>query len=377
MFDSFFMAGFECSSHRRPDGVRLDLIRSTGHHGCVLEDYRACSRLGLTTVRDGLRWHLIEQSPGRYDWSSWQPMLEASAEAGVQIIWDLCHYGYPDDLQLDSEAFVERFAAFAAAAVREQRRVTGRPALICPINEISFFAWAVNSGYFPSLPEARPGLVKRQLIRAALAGIAAIRAVEPETRFVWAEPLINIVPRGRSDEDIARARMLHDAQFEALDLLLGRGDPELGGGPHAADCIGLNYYPENQWIEGGSVIPMGNYDYVPLAELLAQAHHRFGKPLFIAETGAERSARPAWFRYVCDEVAEARRNGIPIEGVCIYPVTSFPGWDDSRHADVGLFSTPRADGTRRVYEPLASELRWQQEQRAGGASPQLLRSCSA
>jgi hypothetical protein len=55
-FASFFMGGFECSSHRRSDGLRLDLIRSTGHEGHVLSDYRACAELGLRTVRDGLRW---------------------------------------------------------------------------------------------------------------------------------------------------------------------------------------------------------------------------------------------------------------------------------------------------------------------------------
>ena len=64
-FDSFFMAGFECSSHRRRDGVRLDLIRATGHDRHVLRDYRLCKELGFRTFRDGLRWHLIEKSPGQ------------------------------------------------------------------------------------------------------------------------------------------------------------------------------------------------------------------------------------------------------------------------------------------------------------------------
>ena len=31
LFDSFFGAGFECSSHRRRDGHQLDLIAATGH----------------------------------------------------------------------------------------------------------------------------------------------------------------------------------------------------------------------------------------------------------------------------------------------------------------------------------------------------------
>ena len=173
------------------------------------------------------------------------------------------------------------------------------------------------------------------------------------------------------------AAALSAGQFEALDLLLGLKEPELGGNAGAADGIGVNYYPENQWIEGGSTIPAGNHDYRPLADLLEEAYQRFGKPLFISETGAERSARPAWIHYVCDEVREARRRGVPIEGVCIYPVTSFPGWDDSRHAEVGLFSTPHSDGTRRVYEPLAEELRRQQELLAAERQPQLLRTSSA
>ncbi len=46
-FASFFQAGFECSSHRRRDGVRLDLIRATGHDKHVLQDYRTCRQLGF------------------------------------------------------------------------------------------------------------------------------------------------------------------------------------------------------------------------------------------------------------------------------------------------------------------------------------------
>jgi hypothetical protein len=64
LFDSVFMAGFECSSHRRKDGLRLDLIHATSHDSHALGDYRRCADLGLLTVRDGLRWHLIETAPG-------------------------------------------------------------------------------------------------------------------------------------------------------------------------------------------------------------------------------------------------------------------------------------------------------------------------
>ncbi len=40
-FQSFFQAGFECASHRRPDGRRLDLLAATGHDQHCEQDYRA------------------------------------------------------------------------------------------------------------------------------------------------------------------------------------------------------------------------------------------------------------------------------------------------------------------------------------------------
>ena len=114
-FASFFQAGFECSSHRRRDGVRLDLIRATGHDKHVLRDYRLCKQLGFGTIRDGLRWHLIEKSPGKYDWSSWLPALEAAEERRAsQVIWDLFHYGSPDHVDQAGDGFSRALHRFRA-----------------------------------------------------------------------------------------------------------------------------------------------------------------------------------------------------------------------------------------------------------------------
>src|SRR5918995_5987099 len=118
LFRSFFLGGFECSSHRRSDGRRLDLLAATGHDRFVRDDYRALAHHGLATARDGFRWHLIETKPDRYDWSSALPMLRAARESGVQIVWDLCHYGWPDDVDIWSPHFIDRFARFAMAAAR-------------------------------------------------------------------------------------------------------------------------------------------------------------------------------------------------------------------------------------------------------------------
>ena len=360
VFSSFFLAGFECSTHRRPDGVRLDLVTGSGHEAVVLDDYRACVRHGLHAIRDGLRWHLIEQEPGRFEWASWQPMLEAAASTGVEVAWDLCHYGIPDHLRLEDDSFPERFAAFSAAAARVHRAVTGTPLLACPINEISFFTWAINTGYFPRLPVEERGFVKRQLLKAALAAVAAIRSVDPACRFLWAEPLINILPPSPEPAECDRVEQLRLAQFEAYDVLLGHSLPELGGGAHAADVLGFNFYPDNQWIDGGSTIPLGHFQFRPLSDMLVEAHERYGKPIFLSETGAEGSARAAWLNYVCSEVRDAIERGVECAGICLYPVTAFPGWDDLRPAQVGLFDLPDEGGRRALNQPLATELARQQ-----------------
>ena len=360
-FASFFQAGFECSSHRRQDGVRLDLIRATGHDKHVLGDYRQCRQLGLRTLRDGLRWHLIEKLPGKYDWSSWLPALEAAEEIGMQVIWDLFHYGSPDHVNQAGEDFPERFTEFALAALEVHRSVTERPPLVCPLNEINFHSWAVDEGYFPPVGPDEAGWFKRQLVRTGVSAARAIKQERPKTTIVWAEPLINIAPHDRRRRTVRAAAQNLQGMYEAYDWILGLAEPELGGDPSLADVIGLNFYPHNQWYYQGPTIPMGHHEYRPLADMLVEFAARYNKPVFIAETGAEGSGRPAWLHYICDEVREALRQGTRVEGICLYPITAYPGWDNSRHADTGLFSTITADGTRHVFEPLYEEL---QRQRA-------------
>src|SRR5689334_18633034 len=139
---SFFVGGFECSSHRLSNDTRLDLIAATAHDRFCESDYRRLLDKAISSVRDGVRWHLIEKSPYVYDFSSFLPMLRAAHAVGIQVIWDLFHYGWPDDLDIFSPEFISRFAAFAREIARVVNSETDEVAYFCPVNEISFFAWA-------------------------------------------------------------------------------------------------------------------------------------------------------------------------------------------------------------------------------------------
>jgi beta-glucosidase/6-phospho-beta-glucosidase/beta-galactosidase len=373
-FKSFFLAGFECSSHLRRDGRRLDLLESTGHDRLASNDYRLIAEQNIHVARDGLRWHRIETTPGHYDWSSFLPMLRAAQDRGIQVIWDLCHYGWPDDIDIWSADFPERFAAFAGAAARIIKEETGAPPFVCPVNEISFWAWAgADVGQFAPCAQGRGLELKRQLVRAAIAGTAAVREVDPNARFICAEPLIHVDPGANTDPNhVAAAEHYRRAQFEATDLLTGRLEPELGGQPDYLDIVGVNFYPDNQWYYGGPTIPLGHHAYRPLQEMLTEWFERYGRPMLIAETGAEGSARPAWLHYVCAEVQAARAEGVPIEGACLYPVLEYSGWENDRHCFTGLLSAPDAAGARRVFAPLATEIRRQQIAFAAETKPLLI-----
>ena len=356
-FDSFFQAGFECSSHRRRDGVRLDLIRATSHDKHVFSDYSACAALGFGTLRDGLRWHLIEKSPGKFDWSSWRPALDAAERIGVQIIWDLFHYGSPDHVDQGAADFPDRFTDFALAAMEVHQSVSSRPALICPLNEINFMSWAVQDGYFPPVGPGEHGSFKGQLVRSAIMASKAIRQQWPGTTIIGAEPLIHIAPHDRRRRTVRQAEQNLQGMVEAYDWIMGLARPELGGDPSLIDVIGWNFYPHNQWYFEGPTIPMGHHEYRPLADLLVEVAERYRKPIFLSETGAEGSGKPSWLHYVCGEVRDAIARGADIRGLCWYPITAYPGWDNSRHAETGLFSTILADGKRRIDQRLHEEFR--------------------
>ena len=362
LFRSFFQGGFECSTHRRArDRQRLDMIAASQHDEHAAHDYATLGRLGLLTVRDGLRWHLIETSPGVYDWSSLERQLAASEATGTQVIWDLLHYGWPDDIDIWTPAFVDRFAAFAGAAARVIGPRTDGAPCYAPVNEISFWAWGGGDArYLNPFAHGRGFELKVQLTRAALAAMAAVRAVDPTARFVHADPVLNIIPDPRRLHEAPGALGHAQAQYQGWDMLAGRNWPQLGGTRAALDIVGVNFYSNNQWVHGGSTIGPSDLRYRPFRSILAEVYARYGRPIFVAETGCEGDARPGWLRYVAAEVRAAIRLGVPVEGICLYPILNHPGWDDGRDCPNGLLEHT-ADAAGRVpYPPLAQAIRDEQ-----------------
>jgi beta-glucosidase/6-phospho-beta-glucosidase/beta-galactosidase len=363
LFESFFLGGFECSTHRLATGKRLDEIAATQHDRFAREDYRRLQQIGIRTAREGLRWHLIEAAPGRYDFSSFLAMLRAAQETGTQTIWDLFHYGWPDWLDLFTPRFIDAFASLAREFARVGANETDDVLYVAPLNEISFFAWAAGDvAVLNPFCTGRGDELKNHLVRATIAATEALWEVDARTRIAQIEPMINVLPLDPTDE--TQAKVANDyrlAQFQTWDMISGRLRPELGGAEKYLDIIGGNYYVHNQWILGESFIDPDHPRYRPYRDMIVELYERYRRPFFVAETGIEDERRPSWFCYVCGEALAAAQQGVQLEGICLYPIVNHPGWLDDRHCYNGLWDYADDDGHREIYEPLAHELKRQQD----------------
>ena len=349
LFRSFWQAGFESATHVNRQGVRVDMLARTQHDRFVREDFIRIRDLGIKVAREGIRWHLVDRA-GHFDFSTIRSVLEAADACDIQVVWNLCHYGSPDGVDLFSPRFVDRFARYAAAVASFIRDSTDTVPFYSPINELSFLSWAAGKvGYIYPYGRDRGTELKRNLVRAVIAGCEAIWAVDRRARMLHCDPVIEVIaPADRPD--LARAAAdATESQFEAWDMIAGGFHPDLQGHPRYLDIIGANYYFSNQWQfpEAPLSWDQGVEDprRVPMSRLLERLYRRYHRPLLISETSHVGTGRARWISEVADEVKLARSRGIPVEGICLYPIIDRPDWDDPDHwHNSGLWDLELRDG---------------------------------
>ena len=366
LFNSFWLAGFEGADHINGRGQALDMNRLTQHTALALDDYLRLLHFGIRTVRESVGWRLVEAEQGCFDFSSLELRARAAQQLDIQVVWTLCHYGWPIGIDIFSPRFVDRFARYCEATARYLSRFSNAVPVYSPINEISFLAFAVcETGlihpYTGSLKH-RAYELKQNLVRAAIAGCDAIRNVDPRARFIHTDPLIHIVGVDAAHAAIAAELSTH--QYQAWDMLAGLSEPQLGGAPDYLDIIGAHHYHTSQW-ELPSAERLHWHRYDPrrrrFREMLADVHERYGRPLAISETSHFGEGRGEWLREIAAEARAAQQNGVPLEGICVYPILDRPDWEDTqRWHNSGLWDL-KADNDglldRVLFEPYARDLR--------------------
>ena len=338
------------------------MVAATQHDRFVDQDYDAILALGMRTVREGIRWPLIESSSGALDFSSVRPMLESARKRGIEIIWDLFHFGWPDHLDIFSPAWLDSFERLAEGFAQVLAAEWPETAWISPLNEISFISWAGgDTAYLNPFGKGRGHELKRQLVRGFVRAAAAVRRVLPDARLVSPEPVIHIAARPGVAGDAESAEAYRMSMFEAWDMILGRVHQDLGGSEGNIDVIGVNFYDRNEWFNFGETIHRGDPDYRPFHQILVEVYKRYRRPIIVSETGTENDGRASWFAYIANEGRKAMALGVPLEGICLYPILNHPGWDDDRHCHNGLFDYAADSGRRATYYPLANEILKQEQ----------------
>lgn len=338
-FNSFFLGGFECADHINRLGERINLLEITQHHIRAEKDYQLLLDIGISSVREGICWSSVEVAPGEYDFSEVLNRINIADKMGIQQIWDMIHFGYPDNLSPTHPKFCERFTQLCKAFVEFYNLHSSQPLLIVPINEISFLSWFSGDakGTIPFL-EKNGWRMKYHLCKAAIIAIKEIRKLDPSAKIILVEPLIKVHQNGSlSVEDL---RKINEYQFEAADIIMGRLCPELGGDETLFDILGVNYYWNCQWIEGGEPLdwPDPSKARVPLRKLIYNVFLRYEKPIFISETGHFGERRVQWLEEISEECLSVKKSEIPFWGICIYPIVDRPDWDNlSKYSQSGIF----------------------------------------
>jgi hypothetical protein len=154
-------------------------------------------------------------------------------------------------------------------------------------------------------------------------------------------------------------------------MLGGWRDPGLGGHPRYLDIIAVNFYHDNQWElerprisweeRRSSVDPR----WRPLHQLIGDVYYRYQRSLIIGETSHFGEGRGPWIRMIAEEVVQAQSIGVPVDGICLYPIIDRPDWHDpGRWHHSGLWDlVPGGNGTmeRMVYQPYLQDLLHAQE----------------
>lgn len=351
LFKTFFIGGYECADIVNNRGNRVDLLTATHHITRIAEDYALLAQAGIKTVREGIRWSFVEKTPHQYDFSEVKNRITAAQEAGIQQVWDICHFGYPDGLMPAHPQFAGRLAALCKAFAQLYRAYTEDPLIITPINEISFMSWlggdvrgtvpfAIHSGFD----------IKYFLARATIQSIQAIKEVDPSAQIMMVEPLIKIHPK-LGEQPCNTVIECNGHQFQAMDMVTGRMCPELGGKPEYLDIAGFNYYYNNQWEHNGPILGWCKLKRrTPFYKVLAEACKRYGKPVVISETGHFGEDKGKWMKLITEDCIKAMKRGVDLRGICIYPVLDRPDWDEGNYIDCGIWGYEK-DGQRFTDKP--------------------------
>jgi UDP-galactopyranose mutase len=181
----------------------------------------------------------------------------------------------------------------------------------------------------------------------------AIWEIDPTVRFIHVDPILYRTAREHVNEKAhGYSEQFREIPYQAWDMISGKLHPELGGDPKYLDIIGANYYYTNQeWVEEHEdkftfrPIEWYSKDRIPLEVLLIDIKYRYNRPIVLTETASFGTDRNEWWDRVLNEIDRGLKVGIPIKGVCAYPIIDWPDWFNDQFTNSGLWDFKKDDPT--------------------------------
>ena len=380
--DFRWLTGFECSTFPQQG---MDQLELTQHDRFWASDLlRARDEAGVRTLRYGIRWHLVNPAPGRWDWSSLDGPMDLIRDLGLEPIVDLFHFGTPTWLErgILSPAFPVAQAELCRAFARRYPWVRW----YTPTNEpyiMSQFGGEAAAWYPYGEGPAQFARALRNVVRGLVMGWREIRAVQPDARCMTSDTCeywhaADEGVRERADDMNERRFLVHelvagrvDAQHPLHDWLRDIGFPaaelrDLRNEPGTLDVVGLDHYPHSEHRlstdADGHVVdePMPLAEQLGPAELCRQYFERLGRPMLFAETGAPGSdeVKIAWLDRLVREARTVRSEGVPLIGITWWGMLDQVDWGQGLarfRYDIdptGLYRLEWQDGHDRPMEPV-------------------------
>jgi hypothetical protein len=380
VFPSFLIGGFEGATGYNCRRQWFDTIARTQHDRRLEEDYALLQGVGIRAVRESIRWPLIDSFHG-WNLQPLERVLNVARRHSITVIHDLFHFGYPETLNVLSPEFANRYTEYCYRIAQYVSVHTDGPCYFTPMNEPSYFAWAAGEvGLFAPHLSQQGGELKRALVSAAIKGINAIWAACPSAHIINVDPLCRVVC-GTDDSFQWRVDEFNTTSvFEAWDMIAGLKCPELGGTRRHLGIVGVNYYWTNQWDIRSPDVPLADNDprRWRLSKMIEQVWKRYGAEILITETSHVGERRGPWLNELEYEAALICSTGIPLRGVCWYPILEMPDWHvEDGWQRMGLWDLDWQRGTmnRIPCNEILDTFRRSQE-RLGSVQSQECRSCA-
>ena len=125
----------------------------------------------------------------------------------------------------------------------------------------------------------------------------------------------------------------------------------MDGHPRYLDVMGVSFYHSDQREFPDQPPEVGGHASRSTLGTVPLTAGRGVRPLstaaFVGETGYLGVGRAAWLREISAELWDAYGQGIPLEGVCLFPVVDRSDWNDTNHwHNSGLWDPTRLPDER-------------------------------